>query len=518
VEPPPSANPVRRPGGCFLDFVRAFAATFVLQMLVVRLVAGSYEVAAAQALLAFAAFRVLKPRLWWSLGVLTLYRAFYLLVEVSCMRPEAPGHWEACQKSGYEVLITEAVWCIFLALLLIRHFLGEGSQQHKRIRAAVGYLIPHLEERPVPDATDQVLLRPATALPADSLLRASSSRGASDRSLLLHLEGEIVSAKPAVVPHSVAVARPISTSAPSQAAFDHIRRLVQIGCLACLLLAAWRGVRYYSVDRHRADLTRAARYGLTQVIERRIREGADPNTTTAYGRTLLSLAAQSGSVDTVKALLDARADVHRADSSGRSPLIYAAIEANPDVTRLLLQHGAAVNAADQFGDSPLIYAVRPGGIGVVLALLAHGADINHRNNIGADAHMCSGTLKDPEILLTLLKRGADPRRVAEDRSSALLQASKSCPSVVPALLARGADPNVSDPMLKTPLMFAIEAKDARAVKALLLAGADVNAKNFSGSTPLELARSEQWDWAVKQILIVQADSKRKIRKPVAAKS
>jgi len=75
--------------------------------------------------------------------------------------------------------------------------------------------------------------------------------------------------------------------------------------------------------------------------------GADANTTTIRGFTVLLYPAALGDVETVQALIEAGAQVDRSNSMGReiwTPLIYAVKGGHKVTVRVLLEAGADVNA------------------------------------------------------------------------------------------------------------------------------------------------------------------------------
>lgn len=90
------------------------------------------------------------------------------------------------------------------------------------------------------------------------------------------------------------------------------------------------------------------------VIERLLREGANPEHQSTTGRRPVHCAALSSNIAALKRLLDAGCDVNARDSiMGDTPLHVACARCCDDVIAVLVQHGADVNAANHAGETPL---------------------------------------------------------------------------------------------------------------------------------------------------------------------
>jgi ankyrin repeat protein len=104
----------------------------------------------------------------------------------------------------------------------------------------------------------------------------------------------------------------------------------------------------------------------------------------------------------------------------------------------------------------------------------------------------------PELAHDLLEAGASATQATRDGKTALvaalddLAASDEKLRLVRALLARGADPNRTEPGGDTPLVKAVGTGDVRLVVALLDRGARINhglAERDASSTALEIAEA-----------------------------
>ena len=142
-------------------------------------------------------------------------------------------------------------------------------------------------------------------------------------------------------------------------------------------------------------------------------------------------AADHGYVSILRAMLAAGTPVdEREYLSGHTPLMRAAAAGQTQAALLLIEHGAAVNATDSFQSTPLLHTV-------------------------ALPSSSEGRRQRLEILLELIRRGADVDARTRDGETALLLATRW--------------------------------GDVEAVGALVVAGCDVTARNSSGEGAADLA-------------------------------
>lgn len=188
-----------------------------------------------------------------------------------------------------------------------------------------------------------------------------------------------------------------------------IRKINFALCLGVFLVAGWANAGTYE------DLLQSVADDNSTWLKDMIRDGADPNTVTRDGNSLLILAVRDGKKNVVYALLESkvRVDFRNAngetalmiaaiqgrteiasklvfagaqiDFKGWNPLLYAATGGSDQVARMLLDLGANVNAASENGTTPLMMAVRGGHKTTVKLLLARGANPNLKNERGETA-------------------------------------------------------------------------------------------------------------------------------------
>ena len=86
------------------------------------------------------------------------------------------------------------------------------------------------------------------------------------------------------------------------------------------------------------------------MIERLLKAGADPNSTSEAGQTALMTAALAGKADAVKLLLAHGAKVNvQEPTKGQTALMWAASEGNTAAAESLIEFGADIKAKSKAG-------------------------------------------------------------------------------------------------------------------------------------------------------------------------
>ena len=254
---------------------------------------------------------------------------------------------------------------------------------------------------------------------------------------------------------------------------------------------------------------------------------ADPKLLNARGpegSTPFMYAVLYAGVSTLEKLMKQGADPNRRNDANATALMWAATDF--DKTRMLLEHGADINArSSDMRTALMIAARRPGNSATVKLLLDHGAKPNPNDHPAVESSPLTeaATAGDAASMELLLSHGADPKAAGEPalamsvamRCSRCLElmmqkdlgkdtytaalaeiAGLGDLKAVRAILDHGADVNASDPLGRTPLMYAVgsDILPLDAVKLLVERGADVNARDThkdgvdSGMTALDIAR------------------------------
>ncbi|KAI2829167.1 hypothetical protein CBS147345_10812 [Aspergillus niger] len=245
-------------------------------------------------------------------------------------------------------------------------------------------------------------------------------------------------------------------------------------------------------------------------------------------------------------LLENGADPNYANSEGDTPLSAAVARRNEDLVKILLDRGATLEESP----STLYYAIENGDLGIVRRFLEAGADPNceysptslQRSNpwvtsmepvtaeelsalfmnlgkslvtgvntsnlpILTETGLSRATrLGHAEVVLELLKHGADPNQQDGKKETPLFVASKNGHTeIVRVLLANGANPNIQNKYHQTALFPASRWAKPLIVTLFLDAGLSVNLPDISGSTPLFYAVESGSEEVVKLLLSKGAD-------------
>jgi ankyrin repeat protein len=271
----------------------------------------------------------------------------------------------------------------------------------------------------------------------------------------------------------------------------------------------------------------ACQNGNASIVELLLEHGADPNTTSRGGETVLMTAARTGKPGPVKALLARGADANAKERRGQTALMWAAADGHAEVVELLIKAGADIHATlPDSGFTPFFFAVREGRTDVVRVLLKAGADVNEAMQPkkpngksvrkGTSALVLAVENGHFELALALLEAGADPndqrsgftalhamswvrkpnRGDGDDGDPPPIGSGKfSSLQFVKELVKHGADINVQLKTGKggpgkythlgaTPFLMAAGTDDVAFMRLLVELGADPSLSNADNCTPL----------------------------------
>ena len=297
-------------------------------------------------------------------------------------------------------------------------------------------------------------------------------------------------------------------------------------------------------------LMRAVAENQTPVAHLLLESGASVSARSKNGFTALLFASQQGHIDTARLLLSAGADVNESAPDGigghtnamtkfvpdtdAAALLVAIDSGHADMAHFLLELGADVNHAGA-GRTALHAAVQRNMPDLATALLDHGADPNARlerrlpfvsrritlnnglapSNVGATPFFLASSFGDLEMMQILLDGGADPMRLTDDGTTALMVAAgvdyvqgqdkygrrrfnddvplqESALETVRFLLDLGLDINATNDLKQTPLHGAVYLGGTSLVSFLVELGADINAVNARGQTPWLIAAKGEY--------------------------
>lgn len=174
----------------------------------------------------------------------------------------------------------------------------------------------------------------------------------------------------------------------------------------------------------------------------------------------------------------------------------------------ILDNGTAdIDSLTEFNSSPLLAAVSSGNLKIAKMLIDAGADINIKDQDKRTALMCAIVYEEYQMVKFLLENGATLHDKDKDLRSALHWAVHSTEdeSFAEILLKHGADPNIQDNQLDTPLLSAVLNERLDTVKVLLKNGANPNVQDGDGWTPLHHAVYEGFLQIMKVLLENDAD-------------
>jgi ankyrin len=205
--------------------------------------------------------------------------------------------------------------------------------------------------------------------------------------------------------------------------------------------------------------------GSAAMVRRLLAAGADPNAALLRGETPLMAAARAGSPQVVEQLLVKGANANARAARGQTALMWAVAQKHPDVVRVLLAHDADVQARSDVwsqvmavpphgylpynraiphgGGTALLFAARAGDLASAKLLAAAGANVNDRDAWGVSATVLAAHSGYRELVKFLLDKGAAPNAAAAGFAALHEAIMRRDEEMVDALLAHGADPNLS---------------------------------------------------------------------------
>lgn len=148
----------------------------------------------------------------------------------------------------------------------------------------------------------------------------------------------------------------------------------QLDAVCCLLR---HGVNLEIKNQGHTALMTAIWLSRTEIAEKLLEYGADPNTEDLLGETALHRALWLANKAIVRLLLEQGANPDAINIHGQSALSRAMCLPDTGIFELLLQHGANPDTAEESsGNSVLVQAIRAGNTAAVQLLLEYGASLN----------------------------------------------------------------------------------------------------------------------------------------------
>jgi ankyrin repeat protein len=179
-------------------------------------------------------------------------------------------------------------------------------------------------------------------------------------------------------------------------------------------------------DRGRAMLEAAA-LGDVETLKRRIAEGDPLDPVNAAGETPLLLAVKNNLQSAAVLLIDAGSNINAQAANKDSPWLLAGALGRTEMLRHMIPKGPDFSLRNRFGGNALIPACERAHVETVKLLLTTKIDVNHVNNLGWTC-----------LLEIVILGDGGPRHV----------------EVAKLVLAAGADPNIADKDMVSPLAHA----------------------------------------------------------------
>jgi len=296
-----------------------------------------------------------------------------------------------------------------------------------------------------------------------------------------------------------------------------------------------------------------------KAIQDLINNGAEVNARDKDDNILLDLALKNNNPEVAKLLIDNGANVNITKNLRESSLHWAVEKGYKEVVQLLINKDASLEYRCWGSQTPLHIAALKGNKEIVKLLIKKGADVNAKNQHGETALDLANKLNNTNVkeLLELLTDNQYPLHKAawygkidsngkievaklltanpnikidekykNDRTALHYAVEEGNIEVVKELIKHGADANITDSEVNTPLDLAtendqikkllqskikdkngrtalheaVENNDENKVKELIENVTNVNAQNNDGWTPLHIA-TEKGHTAVVQLLI-----------------
>lgn len=243
-------------------------------------------------------------------------------------------------------------------------------------------------------------------------------------------------------------------------------------------------------------------YGCSiNAAKRLVKSGADINAVDNEGSNVFIHAASCGCIKLMEYLLSLGVNIN----TQNDPLRYTAIinvcqtlkyMKTPAVTvKFLIDHGADVNRVTASGYSALTYAVIEQDIEIVKLLLKAGAD-PRINNYDASVIEYAFKSNNKKLIRIIFDSVKDVKGKWDYRYTPLIYSvwNEEMFDILQYIVERGADVNersLTGYGYRTPLMYAAERNNLKALEYLLKKGADFRLKDQDGKTALMLAAEKE---------------------------
>lgn len=214
----------------------------------------------------------------------------------------------------------------------------------------------------------------------------------------------------------------------------------------------------------------AMKTGNCDIINRALMN-VDVNHTTSTGDTLFTLATSYGHLNVMKSLLLGKANILHANLHNRTAVHIASDQGYTSVVEWLIANNADVNCVGYDSMTPLHGAARFNHVQVVKLLLESNAAVDQMDRFGRTAlHHTTRKHSSNEMVTLLLDHNANVDHVDRYKNTALANAIHyHRPEIVKTLLARGASMSIhAKDQLEVPRTFTMDDPFCRMMVEVLL--------------------------------------------------
>lgn len=207
---------------------------------------------------------------------------------------------------------------------------------------------------------------------------------------------------------------------------------------------------------------------------------------------LFEVAAGSNQLEPLKVLIELGVKKKELPDKLNSILMFSSICGFVDIMKYVIELGASVNDSVFDEDlerdcTPLFYAAKNGNEEATALLLEYGADASILNIIYSSS---AGMLDRVKYLVEEKKADVNDVDEKDGKTALILAAKNGKRNIVKYLVEQGANCNVTDYKLSSPLIEAALNGDVEMMDFLLQNGADINLKTADGFTALFRCASE----------------------------
>ncbi|MGK2858518.1 MAG: ankyrin repeat domain-containing protein [Thermoanaerobaculia bacterium] len=179
----------------------------------------------------------------------------------------------------------------------------------------------------------------------------------------------------------------------------------------------------------------ASREGQWQQLQLLIKAGANVNAKDGDGWTALMLAAYNGQNKCVEELIAGKADIHAKTTDGWDAVLLALNQGQGGTAGKIIEAGATVPKEGPAGTSaPIIHAAYGGDLQGMRLVLESSPDLTARDKDGWSALAIAANNDYPQLVMELLRAGADPSLKDNDGKTALERAVETGRVEIIALL------------------------------------------------------------------------------------